>query len=36
MAEGQSSSSPGGADGGLEKMMKQLGIREEDLDDVVV
>jgi hypothetical protein len=36
MAEGQSSSSPGGADGGLEKMMKQLGIIEEDLDDVIV
>jgi hypothetical protein len=35
MATNQASSSSGGDEGGIAGMMKQLGIGEEDLDDVV-
>jgi hypothetical protein len=35
MAMNQGSSSSGGDEAGIEKMLQQLGINEEDLDDVV-
>jgi hypothetical protein len=35
MATNQASSSSRGVEGGIEDMMKQLGISEEDLDDIV-
>jgi hypothetical protein len=36
MSKEQVGSSLGGVDGYLEAIMKQLGLREEDLDDVVL
>jgi hypothetical protein len=36
MATNQASSSSGGADEGVLKLMERLGINEEDLDDVVL